>query len=233
MQPHRIRAAVIPALAALALAACNDSPLAAGAVDRPSLGNGFPGNGRHITLYKFNIIGHPGSPGSELLNDQGKRMFVKLSGKTRVNLSAGPFDILDADGTDGTAAFQLPDPDPDGDGQTAYGVYVRPKGKPNQRMSVSTCATADWDNDPLTADEELCSLEVAVLVRGTGKPKVENVSKQLLTACVDTTGDGLCDERVFLFDERARDYLWSVDNNGLRNVEVRFLEIPQNIGLTP
>ena len=100
-------------------------------------------------------------------------------------------------------------------------------------MNITTCATADWDNDPTTPTEELCSLEVKVLVRGTGKPRVENVSRELLTLCVDTDGDLRCDERVFLFDDRAEDYLWSVDNFGLRNAEVRFLEIAQNIGLDP
>ena len=198
----------------------------------PLLGNGFPDNGK-ATLYKMNIIGHPGTPSSSMLNDQGKRLFVRLYGNTRVNLSPGPFDILDANGTDGTAAFQLPDPDPDGDGVTWYGVYLRPKGKPGQSMQLTTCGSGDFDNDPLTPDEELCSLEVAIAVRGTGKPKVDNVSRELLTMCIDTDGDLKCDERIFLFDERAHDYLWSVDNFGLRNAEVRFLEISQNIGTTP
>jgi len=223
-------------LAALALGACADTSTAPKdiAVTKPQFANGFPNNGRGITLYKMNLIGHPGSPTSDMLNDQGKRIFVKLSGNTRIMLSEGDdFDITDADGTDGTAGFTLPDPDPDDDGETWYGVYVRPKGKPNTSMNITTCATADWDNDATTPDEELCSLETKVLVRGTGKPRVDNVSKELLTACIDTDGDQVCDERVFLFDDRAENYLWSVDNYGLRNVEVRFLEIPQNIGLTP
>jgi len=223
------------ALAALALGACADastSPATAVKV-KPNFSNGFPDNGRGLTLYKMNLIGHPGTPTADMLNDQGKRLFVKLEGNTRINLSEGPFDILDANGTDGTAAFQLPDPDPDGDGETWYGVYIRPKGKPNGSMHITTCATGDFDNDATTPDEELCSLEVAVMVRGTGKPKVQNISRELLTLCVDTDGDLKCDERVFLFDDRATDYVWSLDNFGLRNAEVRFLEIKQNIGLTP
>ena len=232
---HRTTRIAAGTLAVFALAACADTTTAPATVDglKPNFGNGFPSNGRGITLYKMNIIGHPSTPTADMLNDQGKRIFVKLEGNTRINLSAGPFDVLDANGTDGTAAFQLPDPDPDGDGETWYGVYVRPKGKPNTGMNITTCATADWDNDPTTPTEELCSLEVRMLVRGTGKPRVENVSRELLTLCVDTDGDLKCDERVFLFDDRAEDYVWSIDNFGLRNVEVRFLEIPQNIGLDP
>ena len=223
------------ALAALALGACADASTSPATTvkAKPSFSNGFPDNGRGLTLYKMNLIGHPGTPTAAMLNDQGKRLFVKLEGNTRINLSEGPFDILDANGTDGTAAFQLPDPDPDGDGETWYGVYIRPKGKPNGSMHITTCATGDFDNDATTPDEELCSLEVAVMVRGTGKPKVQNISRELLTLCVDTDGDLKCDERIFLFDDRATDYVWSLDNFGLRNAEVRFLEIPQNIGLTP
>ena len=225
----------VGALAVLTLAACADAstePTRAVSA-KPSFANGFPNNGRGLTLYKMNLIGHPGTPTADMLNDHGKRIFVRLEGNTRINLTPGPFDILDANGTDGTAAFQLPDPDPDGNGETWYGVYIRPKGKPNGAMNITTCATADFDNDPTTADEELCSLEVAVMVRGTGKPKVQNISRELLTLCVDTDGDLKCDERVFLFDDRAEDYVWSIDNFGLRNVEVRFLEIAQNIGLDP
>jgi hypothetical protein len=221
---------------ALALAACADSVTAPSAASKlapkPLFSNGFPDNGK-ATLYKMNIIGHPGSPSSDLLNDQGKRIFVRLNGNTRILLSPGPFDILDADGTDGTAAFQLPDPDPDNDGTTWYGVYIRPKGKPGTSMHLTTCATGDFDNDPTTPDEELCSLEVKIEVRDKGKPSVDNVSKELLSLCVDTDGDNKCDTRIFLFDDRASNYLWSIDNFGLRNAEVRFIEIPQVIGLTP
>ena len=198
----------------------------------PLLGNGFPDNGK-ATLYKMNLIGHPGELSSDITGGEGKRIFVRLWGNTRILLSPGPFDILDANGTDGTARFQLPNPDLDNDGVTWYGIFVRPKGKPFTGMNMTTCASGDFDNDPLTPDEELCSLETAILVRGKGKPSVENVSKELLTLCINTDDDVQCDERIFLFDDRAHDYLWSVDNFGLRNAEVRFLESPQNIGLTP
>ena len=97
----------------------------------------------------------------------------------------------------------------------------------------SPTGSGDFDNDPLTPDEELCSLEVKVVMRDKGKPSVDNISKELLTMCIDTDGDEKCDERIFLFDDRAHDYLWSAENNGLRNAEVRFLEIPQPIGLIP
>jgi hypothetical protein len=221
-------------LGLIALTACSEPTTVPDVLrpSSPSLGNGFPDNGK-ATLYKMNLIGHPGSLSSDITGGEGKRIFVRLNGNTRILLSPGPFDILDANGTDGVASFQLPDPDPDNDGETWYGVYIRPKGKPGGSLNLTTCATGDFDNDVTTPDEELCSLEPKLLVRDRGKPSVENVSKELLTLCVDTDGDLKCDERIFLFDDRAHDYLWSLDNSGLRNAEVRFLEIKQNIGLTP
>lgn len=218
-------------LGLVTLVACNE-PATSPRTTVPSLGNDFPENGK-ATLYKMNIIGHPGEIPTDNTGGEGKRIFVRLWGNTRILLSPGEFDILDANGTDGVAKFQLPDPDPDNNGETWYGVYIRPKGKPGTSLSMTTCASGDFDNDPTTPDEELCSLEPKLLVRSKGKPSVENVSKELLTLCVDTDGDLKCDERIFLFDDRAHDYLWSADNFGLRNAEVRFLEIPQNIGLTP
>jgi CO/xanthine dehydrogenase Mo-binding subunit len=67
----------------------------------------------------------------------------------------------------------------------------------------------------------------------SGKPQVWNVSKALLTTCVDLTGDGKCDKRIFLFDDALLNTAWSVDNNGLKNAQFYFFPIPQNIGLTP
>jgi hypothetical protein len=78
-----------------------------------------------------------------------------------------------------------------------------------------------------------CSVDTITVKRDTGKPTVTNVSKELLTVCVDTDGDGTCDKRIFLFDDALLDFVWSVDNNGLRNAQFYFFPIPQNIGLNP
>lgn len=227
-QSRHARRIAFTAVAALALGACNEMPSTGPQAATPSFGNGFPDNG-HATLFKFNLIGHPGKITSDNTGNNGSRMFVRLNGNTKIMLSAGEFDILDYNGTDGTAAFQLPDPDPDGDGVTLYGMYIRPKGKPNTSSTLTSCKIVETDTGP----EELCSTENYVAVRGTGKPKVDNVSKEMLTVCLDTDGDGICDLRDFLFDDALAQYLWNVDNSGLRNAEVRFLEIPQSIGLAP
>jgi hypothetical protein len=194
--------------------------------------NGLPDNG-HNRLYKFNIIGVPREKNPDMTGDAGKRMFVKLEGPSKIYLQKGEFDIIDANATDQNGGrFQLPDPDPDGDGETWYGVYVRPVGTPNRSATVGSCIEGDLD-PTLDGVETLCSTETKLLVRGTGKPRVENVSKELLSVCLDTDDVVGCDTRSFLFDDETVEYLWNYDNNGLRVAQMYFLEIPQQIGLDP
>lgn len=196
-------------------------------------GNGLPDNG-HARLYKFNLIGVPKDKKPDMTVDAGKRMFVKLEAPSKIYLQEGDdFDILDANATDANGGkFQLPDPDPDGDGETWYGVYIRPVGKPGGSATIGSCIEGDLD-PTLEGVETLCSTETRLLVRGTGKPKVENVSKELLSLCLDTDDVLGCDTRSFLFDDDAVDYLWNYDNNGLKVAQVYLLEVPQQIGLVP
>src|SRR5215213_8489563 len=77
-------------------------------------GNGAP-KGAH---YNLNIIGVP--KGKAMSNGSGNVIFVPETGSTKIMLSEGPFDVLDKNGTDGQAAFQLPNPDPENDGTTTY-----------------------------------------------------------------------------------------------------------------
>src|SRR5262245_17474130 len=98
-------------LTALGLASC---ALDAGSSDGVYLtGNGAP-SGTHFNL---NIIGVPKGKSADLSTNDGRRIFMPLEGRARINLAEGAdFAVLDANGTDGSAAFQLPNPDPDGDG---------------------------------------------------------------------------------------------------------------------
>jgi hypothetical protein len=236
--PIRTRNAV-GLLAAAALLGCDADRSTVPTVERsPSVAqdNGLPDNG-HDRLYKFNIIGVPREKNPDMTGDAGKRMFVKLEGQSKIYLQPGEFfDIVDANATDGNGGrFQLPDPDPDGNGETWYGIYVRPVGTPNRSATIGSCIEGDFDLT-LPGDETLCSTETKVLVRDTGKPRVENVSKELLTVCLDTdliVEANPCDVRSFLFDDSTVEYLWNYDNNGLRVAQVYFLEIPQDIGLDP
>jgi hypothetical protein len=171
-------------------------------------------SGPHFNL---NIIGVPRNKSASIT--EGGRIFVPLTGSSKILLSEGDFAVLDANGTDGTAAFQLPAPDPDGDGSTSYSVFARALGKPGGSATVTACAT-----DAATG-EEICSAESLVAVRTSGKQKFENVSRELLFIEADIDGDGVT-ERVSLFDEAQQGFLWQVDNQGLRLLQLRFYEVP-------
>jgi hypothetical protein len=176
-------------------------------------GNDAP-SGAHFNL---NIIGVPKNKSASITT--GGRIFVPLEGRSKILLSEGDFAVLDANGTDGTASFQLPAPDPDGDGTTSYSVFARALGKPGGSATLTTCAT-----DPTTA-EEICSAESLVAVRTSGRQKFENVSSELLFIDADIDGDGVT-ERISLFDDALQDFLWQVDNQGLRLLQLRFYEVP-------
>jgi hypothetical protein len=181
-------------------------------------GNGAP-SGSHFNL---NIIGAKDTKSVNLSGGDGHRIFVPLFGSAKINLSEGDFAVLDANGTDGTAAFQLPSPDPDGDGITSYSVFARALGKPGGSSVTTTCAT-----DPTTG-EVVCSTDSLLLVRTSGKQRFTNVSKELLFVTADLDGDGV-EERVPLFSDQLQDFFWQYDNTGLKVAQLRFYEVPTNV----
>jgi hypothetical protein len=171
--------------------------------------------------YNLNIIGVPKSKSADMTNNDGRRIFVALNGKTTINLAEGPFQVLDANGTDGVAQFQLPNPDADGDGTTSYSVYARALGKPGGKSTTTTCFTD-------ATGETYCSVYSMVLVREKGRTSFTNVSQELLYVYVDTDGDGKL-ERYSLFSDSLADYFWSYDNQGLRLAQLRFYEIATTV----
>src|SRR5262245_8868540 len=168
--------------------------------------------------YNLNLIGVDRDKTADMTGDNGHRIFVNLYGNTKILLFEGDFEVLDANGTDGTASFQLPNPDPENDGITAYSVYARALGKPGGNGTITPTAF-----DPTTG-EFLYSAESVVLVRSKGKSTFDNVSRELLYLFVDLNGNGTLD-RVPLFDDRLQDFAWSYDNNGLKMVQLRFYEV--------
>jgi hypothetical protein len=211
-------------LGSMLMAACGASPDdgVGGSTDlakgRPTggTGNGAP-SGAH---YNLNIIGV--DQGKSMSNGSGNVIFVPLQGSTKILLSEGPFDVLDKNGTDGSAAFQLPNPDPDNDGTTTYSVYARALGKPGGSSKTTTCAT-----DPTTG-ETYCSVYTSVLTRTSGKQSFTNVSRELLYIYADIDGDGSID-RVNLFSDQLTDYYWQYDNTGLKLAQLRFYEVPTTV----
>jgi hypothetical protein len=213
----------IAASALFAVAACNQSnpmsPTSASAPDtlfaKPDgNGNGAPSGGH----YNLELIGVPRNKTASITN--GNRIFIYYEGQVDILLSEGPYKVLDGNGTDdGEASFQLPNPDPENDGGTlAYSVWVRPvAGKGD--ISFASCFTeADGSGTWCYAGE---------LVQNMRKRKTfVDVSKELLQVCADVDdGAGTSLQLVPLFDEQGRDYFWHVDNDGMRNVQMRFYDI--------
>jgi hypothetical protein len=189
------------------------APVNSGTVS--TTGNASP-SGSH---YNLNIIGVP--KGKTATMTSGNRIFVPLEGKCSINLSQGVFSVLDANCTDGSANFQLPNPDPENDGVTTYSVFARALGKPGGKASMTTCA---YDAD----GTEWCSIYSNVQVRSKGKSTFTNVSKQLLYVYADLNSDGTV-ERYNLFNDALQDYFWSYDNSGLKLMQLRFYEVPTNV----
>ena len=184
-------------------------------------GNGCP-SGPH---YNLNIIGVPKQKNADMTGNNGHRIFVPLTGKASISLKEGDFQVLDANGTDGKASFQLPNPDPDNDGVTLYSVYARALGKPGGSSKTTPYVT---DADGTT----WYSTDSMILIRGTGKSKFANVTKELLYIWADLDGDGDLD-RLPLFGDAAYQYFWEYNNNGLKLAQLRFYEVSTIVPVDP
>jgi hypothetical protein len=181
-------------------------------------GSGAP-SGSH---YNLNIIGVPKNKTADMSTSMGHRIFVPLAGKTSIGLREGDFQVIDANGTDGKAGFQLPNPDPENDGITTYSVYARALGKPGGSSTMSTCATV------VETGEYLCSTQTLVSVRSSGSSKFSNVSADLLYMYVDLDGDGTA-ERYNIFNEALEGFAWEYDNSGLKLLQLRFYPISTDV----
>jgi hypothetical protein len=206
-------------------------------------GNGAP-SGAHYTL---NIIGVPKDKSPNFDGGSGHRIFVDLgknglAANTRINLRPGEFAVLDANGTDGTAAFQLPNPDLDGDGTTSYSVYARALGKPGGKTTMQSCYEDDIGTWCAVAFEN--GVEPVTLERTKGgAAKFTNVSKDLLYVDYCTawdagldgtlgTEDDVCTdvEQIGLFSDEMLSFYWNYGNEGLKLAQLRFYEVPTATG---
>ena len=177
-----------------------------------TLGYGFAfadnGAPKAKKAYSLNIIGVSHDKDAAMDDNSGHRIFVPLYGKARIDLIKGDdFAVLDANGTDGPAEFQLPDPGLDpylvGDKGSAdtisdYSVYVRPLGKPGGWATITTCAqlvdstfadllpgnfiktlnkTCEWDNAIASVEQ----VGQDITFRDKGQEKFQNVTAELLT----------------------------------------------------
>jgi hypothetical protein len=184
-------------------------------------GSGAP-SGAH---YELQIIGMSKDKTADMTGDNGHRIFVDLGTKdgaaVRTNImlqqsTDGTFGVLDANGTDGTASFKLPAPG-------SYAIYARAVGTPGGTSKITTCAT-----DPVTL-QQVCSTTNQVFIRTAGGSKFKDVTVPLTTINLDaslTTIISACGATtVSLFDPCLEGYLWAYDNNGLKNLQVRFYQL--------
>src|SRR3989454_1092950 len=217
-------------------------------------GNGAP-SGSH---YNLNIIGVPKDKTADMNNNNGRRIFVELTGGTkasdlslqdfstisRVNtilLTHDPlnesFKVLDANATDQNGAvFQLPV-----DVSTTWKVYARALGTPGGTAYMTTCATTDVTvTDPVTGaitvtKEVLCSLGTTLTLQRTNKTptKFQDVTSNLLFVTLSATDQALttCTKAtVALFDSCLQNYFWNYDNHGLKLLQLRFYAAQPPIG---
>ena len=140
--------------------------------------------------------------------------------------------------------------------ESLYSVFLRALGTPGGKATMYTCAEvadafAPWLSNKLEKEltsvdpavgEEVCSLEQItndILVRQKGsKPKFINVTAELLTIVFEVTyeytdGDVSVEEtiivRVPVFSNLLEGYFWNYDNEGLKNLDVRFYDCSTDV----
>ena len=197
----------------------------------------FTDSNRHMIAVKADY-----TPGGSLSSTQAGTFYRLMIKTNTIALSSGAdFKVLDGNAcSKGGAEFQLsPNPytcpvnDPycintDPTFQE-YRVFVRLVGKPNTAIGVTTCATDEMLVDAVIEDVIVCSTENVVKVRSTGKGAMsfDDVSKELLTVCLDTSlpADGVCDIRYALFDPALENYFWQWNTQGKAHAQLVFIPI--------
>ena len=177
--------------------------------------------------YNLNIIGtksYDETLGKEVGDSMGHTLFVKLNGKSRITMTQaidGVFRVTDRNGCDGQAAFNI--------APGHYNVYARALGTPNGKVNVSA-----WGNfTDLETGYQLINLGYVNLARESGKPQSVNINSLFYvdaSLCTAVDEFGACTETTsyndyWVFDiAELFDYWWDYDNNGLKNLQVRFYE---------
>jgi len=212
---------------------------------------------------KLNIIGVKNDKNDNMEDKAaGNVIFVDLGAEndpatTEIYLIQGDdFAVLDKNGTDGEASFELPPTGleayflpADVPKMSAYSVYIRALGTPGGKAAITTCAEltelfGTWISnkttkqliDPLPEDT-VCSMEQVtstMLVRNSSKPKFINVTAELLTILFEVTvGEGTEEEtfyvRIPIFDPMLEGEYWKYENEGLKNCEIRFYDCETNV----
>jgi len=208
-------------------------------------GDDLKNTNRHTIMVKLNFTDPTPTTTSTAALDKTNKIFLT---QTPLNVTkfSDKFQVLDGNACDGDGAlFMLPS-NPFSCGLTIGGtnstdpacltvdtditfqeylIFIRELGKPGAPNSSLTSCRLDTS---VTPNETICSTEGVILSRTTGKSTFRDVTKELTTLCLNTnTANGNdCDVRVGIFDGTGFQYFWDFDNNGLRNVQLRFYPCP-------
>ena len=210
-------------------------------------GGDFQGSKRRMIAVEANYQFIEG----DLASNQHHKLVNELIKNNTIKLTPGSdFQVLDGNACGHgrqDAELMLPitaancdpcdaDADAEATGFTEYRVEMALVGAPGSGVGVSTCGTepteVDVDGDGIT-DQILCTTEENILVRyrKNGKPIWEDVSTELLTVCLDIDDtpddgivnlDGVCDQRVGIFDPLLFTYFWQWNTNGKAHAKLRF-----------
>lgn len=225
MMQHTKLANITLALGVFAGAACaseTTAPVVSPNRSVSTTGNGAP-SGTHYTL---NLVGVSKGKNANMTSGAGSVIFVGLGSTdtkvtTKIMLSQtfdGTFQVLDKNGTDGEASFELPAPG-------TYTIWARALGTPGGTSKITTCAEDVAGNGSTT--DQVCSTANEVFVRGTGKSSFRNVTTNLTTIFIDPVLDAAAvaacgSTTVNLFDPCLENFFWQYDNNGLKLLQIRF-----------
>ena len=178
-------------------------------------GNGAP-NGPHFNL---NIIGVKNTTNfSSNCGGGGNVIFVPLYGHSNIYLQQGPFYVVDGNGVNCKAQFQLPAP-LTATGAQAYEVWARVEGIPGGTGTITTCGT---DSTGAT----VCSLGTTIMTRDL-RNHFTDLTKALTQVCVTVSGVTTC---VPIFSSSTTTYFWSYDNAGNKVLQLRFYPCPTSTG---
>jgi hypothetical protein len=179
-------------------------------------------NGPH---YNMNIIGVSKDKASNIpawSNENRHAMFVPLDRKINIYMTQGDdFAMVDADGTDGVARFNL--------AEGYYEVFIRAVGKPNGEVTITPEATYIDSETGLPIDADTDFYLGSITVKHTKKPVWERVTGMFIADVILYNDDGSVLDtygNTWIFDiPELYEYWWNYDNHGCKNLQVRFYPV--------
>ena len=209
-------------------------------------------NGRRIflQLYGGGEVTNKGGKNNHLKNSDKNKIYLcnSTNGENDYNRDSrcddwrnandSEFGVIDANATDSNGAlFGIPDPC-DGvdstDGCTpTYHIWARVKAGSGS-ATITTCA--DETGTGFDGSDDIWCGDNGVTLSKQSAFKAVNVTDNLLNmnitidgtvdtelaTCVGTSTTGTETIKIYLFDQCFENYFWNYDNNGLKNVELRF-----------